>query len=244
MKNIVEKEIEVRYSETDYKKKTNIISILNYFNEVAQQAGEFYDQQKDILSEESIAWIILNWDIEVFCYPEYLDKLKLQTIAHSIDRFIAFREFLIKDSSQQILARGKSRWILLNIDRRRPTAAREYMYDLYGVTSKTAPFEIVDPPQLKEYDIKTSFKVRKSDIDQYRHVNNVIYSRWIYESLPYDFTSEKKLRELKIHFRKETTFGNVISVLSSTDKENNNIYHHKITDKDNNALVFASSKWE
>ncbi len=243
MNNTVKKEIEVRYAETDYKKTTNIITILNYFNEVAQQAGEYYDEKKNILEEEKIAWIILNWDIEIFEYPKYLDKLTLKTIAHSIDRFIAFREFLIEDFSGRILSRGKSKWILLNVERRRPTAAREYMYNLYGVESSIPPFEIVSPPQISGYTSEIQFRVRKSDIDQYRHVNNVIYARWICESLPEEVTEKMALREFKIHFRKETTYGNMINVLTSREG-NSHEYSHKITDKDGNALVFASTKWE
>ncbi|MFP4461097.1 MAG: acyl-ACP thioesterase domain-containing protein [Thermotogota bacterium] len=150
--NTICKQLNVRYSDCFYREHTNIVSILGFFNEIAQEAGYYYDKEKNILKDESLAWIILNWDIEVNRYPAYREQVKVCTIARSIDRFIAFREFQLFDDNDQLLARGKSKWILLNLEKRRPAVARDYMYALYGVTSTVAPFNVNKPKELKERD--------------------------------------------------------------------------------------------
>jgi len=65
MNNTITENIDVRYYDTCKDLKTNIISLMNYFNEVAQKAGDYYAQAKDIYKDDYFAWIILNWDIDV-----------------------------------------------------------------------------------------------------------------------------------------------------------------------------------
>src|SRR6056297_2212996 len=211
--NTICKELEVRYTDCFYQEKTNIVSVLGFFNEIAQEGGYYYDQEKNILKDESLAWIILNWDIDINRYPAYREQVKVCTIARSIDRFIAFREFQLFDDNDQMLARGKSKWILLNLEKRRPAVARDYMYDLYGVNKIKAPFTVNKPKELKEQgDEKVLFRVRKRDVDAYEHVNNTVYTYWINESVPDEVTDQMMLKNLRVYYKRETTYPNDVFI--------------------------------
>ena len=241
--NTICKTLNVRYTDCFYREQTNIVSILNFFNEIAQEAGYYYDQEKNILKDESLAWIILNWDIDVNRYPKYRERVKVCTIARAIDRFIAFREFQILDEKDQLLARGKSKWILLNLEKRRPAVARDYMYDLYGVTETEPPFTISKPLEFKgKGDEQILFRVRKRDVDGYEHVNNTVYAYWINEAVPDEVTDRMMLRNVRIYYKRETTYPNDVLIHNEV-KEQGHILH-RIDRTDGKNLVYAESCWE
>jgi len=240
--NTVEKQMEIRYTDAFYSKRANVVTIVNYFNEVAQKAGNYYDMEKNILEDESLAWIILNWDIEISRYPDYLERVTVKTIAHSIDRYIAFREFIIEDMEKKIIARGKSKWILINLKRRRPAMARDYMYALYGVTGKESPFTIKNPPSINHDQIEpVHLKVSRTDIDNYDHVNNSVYIRWLYNSLPSGFSEERELCRIRVFYKREIDLGKEIRVYNQYT-ENGRVLH-KITDSSKKTLVLAETFW-
>jgi len=242
--NRITENYRIGYRDTFYKKQANIVSIINYFSEIAQLAGSYYDRERDILKDESIAWIILNWDIEVLKYPKYGETIQVHTIAHSIDRFIAYREFLIYDANAQLITKAKSKWILFNVEKRRPTAARDYMYDLYGVKTAEPPFEITNPQKLEgnEETIIKKFDIRKSDVDYYDHVNNAIYPLWIYESISEEFTGQNAVKHMNLYYKKEITFGEAVYV--HTNKTGAFSFSHEIKNKSGKTLLLAESVWD
>ncbi len=243
IKNTICKLFNVRYTDCFYHEQTNVVSILGFFNEIAQEAGFYYDKEKNILKDESLAWIILNWDIDIIRYPKYREQVKVCTIARSIDRFIAFREFQLFDENEQLLAWGKSKWILLNLDKRRPAVARDYMYALYGVTEKEASFTMNKPAELKEQrDEKILFRVRKRDVDEYEHVNNTVYAYWINESVPDEITDQMLLKNLRIYYKRETTYPNDVFIHNRILDKCHIL--HRIDQTDGKNLVYAESFWE
>ena len=240
--NTICKEFQVRYTDCFYHERTNIVSILGFFNEIAQEAGYYYDKEKNILQDESLAWIILNWDIDVKRYPQYREKVKACTIARSIDRFIAFREFKLYDANDELLARGKSKWILLNLEKRRPAVARDYMYDLYGVTETKPPFNLNKPREMKEQNRdKILFRVRKRDVDAYEHVNNAVYAYWINESVSDEVTDKMIIKNLRLYYKRETTYPNDVLIQNKTLEQGHLIHNIRQTDGKN--LIFAESFW-
>ncbi len=240
--NSICRSFDVRYTDCFYTDNTNIVSVINFFNEIAQEAGYYYDSERNILEEESLAWIILNWDIDVKRYPSYREKIRVCTLARAIDRFIAYREFLLFDEADMLLARGKSKWILLNLDKRRPALARDYMYELYGVDERKEPFVVHKPLALTEYDIRGRvFPVRKSDVDLYEHVNNCVYPFWIYESLSEQFTSKMFLENLRIFYKRETTYPNDVKVYNKHLDTDHII--HAVRDSTGSNLVYGESFW-
>lgn len=242
IKNTICKLLNVRYTDCFYHEQTNIVSILGFFNEIAQEAGFYYDKEKNILKDESLAWIILNWDIDIIRYPKYREQVKVCTIARSIDRFIAFREFQMFDENEQLLARGKSKWILLNLEKRRPAVARDYMYDLYGVTETIPSFTVNKPKELKDKgDERILFRVRKRDMDGYEHVNNTVYAYWINESVPDEVTDQMMLENLRIYYKRETTYPNDVYIHNSVVDSGHIL--HRIDQTDGKNLVYVESFW-
>ena len=244
MESRIAKEIDVRYMDTAFSMKTNLITLLGYFNEIAQVAGDYYAQKHDIFKLDQIAWILVNWQVKILRFPIYKERLLVSTIAHLIDRFYAYRNFYIQDASEMIIAEGKSRWILMDFAAKKATEAREFMWDLYGVRPETSPFSIDMPVRMSTEGYRTTYTVVPSDIDIYNHVNNVVYARWICDAIGPLLTESGTLKEFRIHYKKEAALKEEISLLSQINRDTQVHTKHLFQNEDGANLAYACTRWE
>ena len=89
-----------------------------------------------------------------------------------------------------------------------------------------------------------SFQVRHSDIDTNMHVNNVKYVAWALETIPKDIVLSCELKNIKVTYIKETTYGETVKVSTEVIKEENKtICRHKIINEEGTAITFLESTW-
>jgi acyl-ACP thioesterase len=243
MNNSITTELSVRYMDTSFSMKTDLVTVLSYFNEVAQVAGDYYETQYDIFREESLAWLLLNWQVHIRRFPEYKENVVLKTVAHAIDRFYAYRSFYILDPVGTTIVEAKSRWILMDFSTRRVTGAKPYMSALYGLHPESLPYEVDDPATIDEVAVLDRKTVSPSDIDIYGHVNNVVYARWICDVLKPRVSSEKKIKEFRIRYKKEASLGDNVIIASQTVEEGKPQTNIRIQREGGGILAFSSIFW-
>ena len=239
-------EYEVRYHEVDRHMKAPMTTIMDYFNDIAELEGTIYNGAVDIMGKENLAWILLKGAIKVNEYPSYLNRIKVETVPISLDKFYAFRKFYIFGEGGAIFVDASSQWILLDMKRRRPSRVKDYMYDLYNLSRDvTTHIDISDPEALERVDCQKSFRVRASDIDMYDHVHNVVYASWINESVPVEITSTMRMKEFTINYKRETGYGSRVDVITQVNGGNGGTKCiHNIKDSDGKLLTVAESRWE
>ncbi len=78
-------------------------------------------------------------------------------------------------------------------------------------------------------------------MDAYEHVNNTVYAYWINESVPDEVTDQMMLKNLRIYYKRETTYPNDIHIHNkAVDKDR---ILHRIDQTDGKSLVYAESFW-
>ena len=75
--------------------------------------------------KDNLSWIILDWDIRIFSRAEYNESVKSYTWTRKYDKLTAYRDFKITDNEGNIIATATSRWLLMDIVRRRPCRLTE-----------------------------------------------------------------------------------------------------------------------
>ncbi|MGB4470493.1 MAG: acyl-ACP thioesterase, partial [Tepidanaerobacteraceae bacterium] len=104
--------------------------------------------------------------------------------------------------------------------------------------------EIEDAAAPSLIDVEKEFRVRYSDIDTNRHVNNVKYAAWAIESVPLEIVLNCTLTNLKVTYKKETTYGKNIKTLTQIIRQGENTTClHSIVDENKNELCLLESKW-
>jgi len=238
-----EQEYRIHYYEIDYKKRALITSLMNYLDDAATCQSEKLGVGVDFLRERHLAWMLYKWDITIHKYPVFGESVKVRTAPHSFNKFYAFRWFEILSQNGEKLVSAKSQWLFVNTAKKRPIKIPKKMYEVYGVgPDDSLKLEAITPPS--SIDAEKLFQVRYSDIDTNRHVNNVRYAAWAIETVPLDIVLDCTLSNLKVTYKKETTYGKTIKARTQILKQGDNTTClHSIVDEDDNELCLLESRW-
>jgi medium-chain acyl-[acyl-carrier-protein] hydrolase len=241
--NVLEKEYRIHYYEVDAKGRVLIASLMRYFDDIATQQSRELGVGINYLKEHNVAWMLYQWDIKINKYPRYGETIKIRTAPYSFRKFYAYRWFDVLNKDGERLVTANSVWLFVDTDKRRPLKIPDVMYEAYQVTSDE-PLEIGEIKELSSCDIEKKFQVRYSDIDTNSHVNNVVYVTWALEALPYDIILNYELRNLKVTYKQETTYGMIIRSQAQVIKSDDEVItRHSILSEEGKKLCLLEGRW-
>lgn len=241
-------EFEVHYHEVNPYEQATPLTLLYYLEDTAIAHSEAVGFGVGRLKAEGLAWILNRWHLQIDCYPRHGDIVTIETWPSKFERFYATREFLIKNSQQEIIGRASSLWILYNTVTKRPLRVRPEFQEAYGLNSARAvedAFAAFNREGAGDEEVKV-FSVRRSDIDTNGHVNNANYLQWILEAVPEIIYQECCLSSLEIQYKKETTYGSQIRSKCLFQQTGNLefVCHHEILGIDSGQeLTLAKTAW-
>ena len=116
---------------------------------------------------------------------------------------------------------------------------------MYGcVNENNINIDMDEVQELERVDFCKKFNIRYSDIDSNGHVNNANYFEWAIESVPVDIVKNHSIKNIKVVFEKETTYGNSILVNTQIEKKGNNIISiHRILAEDEKQITKLEINW-
>jgi medium-chain acyl-[acyl-carrier-protein] hydrolase len=240
-----ERNYNIHYYEVDIHKRALITSIIDYLGDMAMYQSETLGVGIDHLKENKMAWVLYKWDITMESYPLLNETIKVKTFAYSFRKFYAYRKYEIYDVEGNIIGYASSVWILINTDRRRPIRISRDMCEAYGIDDNNGnALEIAGIQDIDKIHEERNFKVRYSDIDTNMHVNNVKYVVWALETVPKDIVLDYELKNIKVTYEKETTYGETIKVSTEVIREKDKtICRHKIINDTGTELTLLESTW-
>lgn len=240
------KEYEIHYYEVNFRQEAIITSIVDFLGDVATKQSEELGVGIDYLKENNLAWVLYKWNITMYKYPSYGDKIMVKTCPCSMRKFYAYRQFEILNSKGETLGKADSIWFLINTIKRRPIRVSEDLYKFYGLDSNDeSVLEIENIEKPSNITSEKSFNVRYSDIDTNNHVNNANYIAWTLETVPLEVVLNYTLKNIKVTYEKETTYGETIRVFTELINEGDTITClHKIIDKEEKELTLLKTIWE
>ena len=169
-------------------------------------------------------WILLDWQLKIIRRPLYNETLDVYTWSRKCERAWAFRDFEFKDESGELVAIATSRWILFDIQARRPLRITEDIASLYDSEPQRHAFD-EEPEQVKceellgdrqsdvqaeASDNKFIYKVMRRDIDINQHMHNINYLDVAYEALSQNIYDSNVFNEVRIQYKKELQYNDVV----------------------------------
>ena len=237
---IYEEQFKIRASEIDFDQQATMSAICNLLQEVAgnharELAFDITDLQKDELT-----WVLHRLNIAIERFPKWRETITIQTWPSSGDGLRAHRDFLILDSNNEVIGKSLSYWLILNMESRRPVRIPEKIMQMAPKkTEHVLPITEINFPQIKGTDYNQKYKVRKTDLDLNKHVNNVHYIDWALASLP----DETDISKVDITFLGEAILHDTIGVQLQeyTDTSGYSYFHALHRPSDNKILAKAIS---
>ena len=197
----------VRYSEIDHRGTMTLPALINYFQDCSTFQSEAVGLGMERLKHDRKAWVLSYWQVIVDRYPKLGEKITTGTFATEFKGLYGNRNFYMKDGSGEMIARAKSIWVFMDLEKGRPARPTAEHIEPYGTCeSLDMPYEgrkIVLPEHAEKEE---PFPVRKYHIDTNEHVNNCQYVQMALEMLAGDIS----VRQLRVDYKKSAVLGDMI----------------------------------
>ncbi len=207
----------VRYTELNHRKGTmGPYSIINYFQDCSTFQSEDLNIGLDYLQKQNRIWLLTSWQLHIKKPAVLGDHITIGTWPYAFKGFYGYRNFIMKNDRDEVLAVADSIWAYLDTRTGTPIRVSE---EHSGYTLE-APYPMEHSGRkIKIPEHMTpcpSFPVVKSNIDSYNHVNNGQYIKMAEEYLPEDFI----VSVMRVEYRKQAVSGDIIHPRVSFGEQN------------------------
>ena len=198
----------VRYSETGGRKKSNMASLANYFQDCAILQSENVGIGLDYLADHHRAWFLISWQIEVDRYPAMGENIKVRTWAYDFKASLGFRNIDILDENGIRIVKAASIWSYVDTETLRPARIEDEVSEAYpmepAIDMEYAPRKI---KLFDDHNVVDTRKVMQYQIDSNNHMNNEAYIALAQEYVE-DISAIKAVRaEYKMQYVKDDVIG-------------------------------------
>ncbi|MBQ9246792.1 hypothetical protein IJ182_11070 [bacterium] len=241
---ILEKNVNVRYSEMDFDKSLKPYSLLNYFQDIASDNAESLGFGYSYITPKNLMWVLIKYRIEFDEYPTDNEMIILRTQPRGYNKIFAYRNFEILSGNKR-LVRASSAWSLVKSNDMSIVSIDSAINSPYLSKFKQSEDDLSYSkiPIITKVDFQKEFEVRYNDIDVNHHANNGNYIVWALEPLSFDFRINHRLKTIDMVYKKEIKFGEkLISQVQFLDEITTiHTLKHSITNED---LCMLKCEWK
>ncbi len=206
----------VRYTELNhFKGCMDPSEVINYFQDCSTFQSEELGRGLQYLSSINRVWMLSSWQLQMLQPINFGEQITVGTWPYAFKGFYGYRNFIMKDKKDTVLAAANSVWVYIDTTTGHPTRIPE---DCLGYTIEP-PFPM--PPASRKIAVPSDFvpqqpiSVAKFNIDSYNHVNNGQYIKMAEEFLP----SEFKILSMRVEYRMQAVLGATILPLVNREKD-------------------------
>ena len=210
-----EETVKVSYFQIDGNRNMSPAALLSCLQEAAVTHSDTIGYTLDYMAEHQWGWSVVNWHLQIYRMPQHGERIQVQTWSNKCMRFQAERSFFLFDEAGNKLLDGASRWIFMDLARRRPANAPDGMAERYHSGQEPAiPDEKFFMPKEAEGDLLSTrtLPVTRRDTDTNGHANNVKYLEWAMDDVPDEIYDGMSLADVRIVYRKECVRRDIVEI--------------------------------
>ncbi|PKQ62264.1 hypothetical protein BZG02_13180 [Labilibaculum filiforme] len=229
--------------DTDLNGRAKLTSICNYFQEIAGHHVDIIHQGIDDLMANNMAWILSRLKVQIFETPKCKETIDIETWSIGTEGMFGNREFRIYNHDGKVIGQATSSWLVLNTKTKRLVRPQEIVAKL-PINCEDPIFEhtLTKIPATECNNFVEDLHIHYSDLDFYKHVNNVKYIKWAIDSCLSEILAGKTIHDLEINYLHEAKLDQTLEIFSQTNSDNS-----KITIKTKNTNIEncrALIKWK
>lgn len=225
----------------DFRQELKLSSMLRFFQEVASNHAEHLGAGYNDLMNKNLFWALSRLKIEISRIPVWGEEISIKTWPCGVERLFFRRDFEISGSSNEVIARGVSGWLLLNSQNLRPQRMNALGVE---IPSNNGIFALNEfPGKIVPREAANIFmkEIMYDEIDMNMHVNNTRYLDWVFNCFDDKHYSNYRISGLLLEFLSETRWGDQVELQKSGDENPNFI--QAVNKSDNTPLFRANTNW-
>ncbi len=206
-------------------------AILDLFQDSAGLHANKIGVGFDDISKNGFLWVVSYLEYEVVGkLPRSLKDVKVTTWPHKHERFEYIREYEMKDKDDNLILKGISNWVLVDINSHKlvkddlPFNGEYYEYTNYP-NYRRRKLNLESGSDSINYD----YQVAYTDLDHNGHMNNAKYLDVIY-NFHKNMDDLTKIKKTMITFNHEALINDIINVTYYKNTDADDCYIGKIND--------------
>lgn len=203
--SVYERNFCVNYIDVDESNQLTTRGFIKFMQEIAGEHSKSVGYGLDYLLSINMAWIILNWKVQIISRPKCNDVISIKTWIRSFDKIYSFRDFEVYDDNNNLIAIASSKWVLKNHASKTIVRISPKIVDDYDCVDKSVFNDVFDSkcPVPENFSSTFEYVVQRRDIDTNHHVNNLYYIDFAYEALPDEIFNDCSLNCVQVFYKKE-----------------------------------------
>jgi acyl-ACP thioesterase len=220
--DIFTEEREIRFGGVDRSGALTIAATFDFFQDAAIRHAEILGLGRAALKASGLAWILSRLSVFMERRPRFGETVTVRSWPRGFHKLFAVRDYDIRDSDDNAIIRGRSGWLILDIEKRRPirpqTAAANMPLNegLNALPSGGADNEV--PPGLVPRGFTAApiqRRVRYSDIDHNGHMNNARYIQWVQDIMEMETLETARQIRMDINYLAEAKHGDCLDLFAA-----------------------------
>jgi acyl-ACP thioesterase len=191
-------------------------AVFGFFQEASISHAAVIGVGRDAMTEKGEGWILSRLSVFIEERPKYGELVTVRSWPRGPEKLFCLRDYDILNADGKALVRGRSGWLVVDMEKRRPKRIEPIAAKLplnEGVDAlKTGPLSLATRENLVSAGERTA---AYSDIDYYGHVNNVRYVQWIQDICDPDSLDNAKQMRLDINYMSEILPGEKVGLFSA-----------------------------
>lgn len=229
--------------------RLGLYGLLNLLQETAWMHAEAIGFGMHAMEQQGLYWVLTRQTVQMKKWPSFKQSISIETWLRPPEGAFVTREFLIKDSQDQILGSCATSWLALDRQTGKILPSQNLRPWEHICLDRATGLTTEKIPVAGDYEKLARFRVRNSDLDINQHVNNCKYAQWILDSIPYDLHKTLKLNSYSVNFLAETYLEDKVeidrSLQATSDSETSGASVYRgIRSGDEKVLFTARLEWE
>ncbi len=244
VKPIWQEEFRVRFWDVDKTDQLTLSGTFDFFQEAAIVHAEHLGVGKKVLEEKQQAWILSRMSVSIERRPRKDESIIVRTWPRGPEKLFVLRDFDLLDQDNTVIARGRSAWLVLDMEKHRPLRPQpivEHMPLNDGLNALPDGAQGIDTEDdlVKIYDRQAGY----SDIDYNGHVNNARYVQWIQDAVDPEILYDANQMRLDINYLSEVKPGESISLWACPVKAKKGTWAVEGKHFDSDIPAFRAQLW-
>ena len=215
------------------------LAVVDYVQEAAGEHARALGVERFEIGEAGGAWVLARMAVRFERLPLWRERVTVETWPSGRDGLRATRDVLLRDDADEILARARTVWFVLDVARRRPVRLPSAVLAL-DPPERPAALDLPPTPTPPETIRQSAtFTVRHLDLDRNEHANNARFARWALDAADQD---PSRLSMLDLAFRSEAVLGDGI-VSNVGEAGDGTLAHAILRASDRRLLATARTLW-
>ena len=201
----------IGFSECDTTRHLTVTALIDAFQDCSTFQSEDRGVGFDVLEKMDLVWVINYWELQIIALPRLCDHVTVGTFPYSFKSCFGLRNFYMKDTEGNFLAKANSMWTLIDSKKGKPAKTPDFVSSAYTIEPRLEmeynPRKVLIP---QGEDVIVSerdpIQIQNHHLDSNRHVNNGQYVRIAMSELGDD----NNISHLRIDYRVQAKLGDVI----------------------------------